>query len=170
VAARESIVGVGRMAGNQSTEHERVYDTLIVGAGMAGLYCAAELSRRRRHRIAVLERYKFLGGRTFTYEADVSGVHYQWEEGAARISETHTLLLRLLREHGLHWDPISRAPAEYRTGSTPPIPDPFEAALPVLLEGIQRMPRDQLGKTTLAALLESIHGRAATKRMLDLYP
>ena len=70
------------------------YDVLIVGAGISGLYTGIELLRKKRGlRVAIAEKYKFLGGRTFTFNADISGQHYQWEEGAGRISKDHTMLL-----------------------------------------------------------------------------
>ena len=61
------------------------YDICIIGAGIAGLYCARELSRKYRDmKICILEKYEFIGGRTSTFRDVVDGIDIQWEAGAGR--------------------------------------------------------------------------------------
>ena len=84
------------------------YDICIIGAGIAGLYVATEMLKARPSlRLCILDKYKFLGGRSMTYQADISGVHYQWEEGAARISGRHANMMGLLQKYKLRTIPIS---------------------------------------------------------------
>lgn len=155
-----------------ATEPSDTYDVVIIGAGIAGFTAATELLRwRPRLRIALADKYKFLGGRAFTYEADVSGVHYQWEEGGARISLQHTGIRALLRRYGLTELPLTGPPAQFRaSGAAPPEPDAFEDALPITLLPLRSLPPQQLATTTLRKLLTTIHGPAQTSQLLDRYP
>lgn len=148
------------------------YDIVIIGAGIAGFTAATELLRWRRGlRVALLDKYKFLGGRAFTYEADVSGVHYQWEEGGARISLRHTGIRALLRRYGLTEVPLTGPPGQFRpSGATAPEPDAFEAALPATLFPLRALPPQQLATNTLRKLLTTIHGPAQTSQFLDRHP
>ncbi len=45
-----------------------LYDTIIIGGGIAGLYTAYLLQKRNpKHRFIILEKQKYLGGRLLTY-------------------------------------------------------------------------------------------------------
>ena len=46
---------------------ERKYDTIVVGAGVAGMSAAALLARDHGQRVLVLERSPWIGGRTLTF-------------------------------------------------------------------------------------------------------
>lgn len=149
---------------------EAEYDVVIVGAGVAGFFTGLELLRASpRLRIAIADKYKFLGGRTFTFKADISGVHYQWEEGAARISNAHMLTLALAAGFGQKTVPITGA-LQFQAAGRPAEPDQFSAALPILLEPLRTISRTVLGRTTLRKILEQIHGRAAADEFLIRYP
>ena len=47
------------------------YDVIIIGSGVAGLYCAVELLRKKRQRVLVLEKHKEIGGRAYTYKREI---------------------------------------------------------------------------------------------------
>ncbi len=144
------------------------FDCVVVGAGMAGLYTTLELLRAGA-RVALADKYKFLGGRTFTFKADISGVHYQWEEGAARISEAHTHTLGLAKRFQLKVVPI-QGDLSYKEGGSPVTPDLFTPMQPILLDPLRQIPRPVLAQTTIRKLLEGIHGQSATDQFLVRYP
>ena len=82
-----------------------LYDTIIVGGGIAGLY-TAHLLQKQNKRFIVLEKEKYLGGRLLTY----SDKNMTVEKGGARFSENHHLLIELLREVGLHKKIVGASP------------------------------------------------------------
>ena len=70
------------------------YDIIIVGGGLAGLYCAHRLTQTDNTcKILIFERNKTVGGRIDT----VHGI----EAGAGRFNNKHHRLLRLIDELGL---------------------------------------------------------------------
>lgn len=80
-----------------------IYDAVVIGAGIAGLYVAERLAAKGE-RVMVLERNGYLGGRVFTHPT------YKYECGAARFHDSHTLLRGLLRKYKLKTFPL---PTEY---------------------------------------------------------
>jgi monoamine oxidase len=80
--------------------HSTVYDTIVVGGGIAGLYTAYSLLKRTPDmRLVILEKRGYLGGRVYTYHGDGAMVV---EAGAGRFSNHHKRLRKLIRE--LHLD------------------------------------------------------------------
>lgn len=76
-----------------------IYDYIIVGGGISGLYMAYKLQDTKKD-ILLLESSNRLGGRILT--ETVKGV--QMELGAARFSEKHTKMMSLIKELGLQTD------------------------------------------------------------------
>jgi monoamine oxidase len=75
-----------------------VYDFVIVGGGIGGLYTAYKLHLQfPKKTILVLEKENYLGGRVFTYRDKFMTV----ESGAGRFSDKHTKLLKLIHDLGL---------------------------------------------------------------------
>lgn len=147
------------------------YNCIVVGAGISGLYAAREI--RKKHpdwTIAIAERYKGLGGRTYSYSPPgFSDIH--WEMGAGRIHLSHKHLLTLLKEYGLTFIPISPDISYKASPTSPIIPNPFESTLvPIYIDGLQRLPKDVLATHTIEDLLNRIYGRELTKTVLSYYP
>ena len=64
-----------------------MYDTIIVGGGIAGLYCAMNIKN-----YLLLECNDYLGGRIFTHKEP------KYESGAGRYNENHKILCHLIDE------------------------------------------------------------------------
>jgi hypothetical protein len=148
------------------------YDTIILGGGLAGLYCAREILKARPSTsLVVVEKYKMLGGRAVTFQKDIQGVgSVQWEIGAGRISNKHTLVLKLLREYNLKTIPISPALVYKKDGTSPIEPNLFEPSLELLLAPLQSLPSKILATHTLEEILIQIHGTVATKEWMNRFP
>jgi len=73
-----------------------IYDVVVIGGGIAGLYTTYQLLRKSpTMRVLLLEKRRDLGGRVFTSH-DFPGTPV--EGGAGRFSDQHTRLWALLRE------------------------------------------------------------------------
>ena len=77
---------------------------LVLGAGMAGLVAAYELTQRG-HDVTVLEARTRSGGRVHTLREPFSDGLYA-EEGAARIPENHDLTLKYVKQFALPLEPF----------------------------------------------------------------
>ena len=147
------------------------YDICIIGAGIAGLYVATELLRARRGlRVCIADKYKFLGGRVMTFRADISGVKYQWEEGAARISEHHTMVLNLLKRYKLHTIPITGEPRYRESGAYPVEPDLFSRSIPVTVNPFGELDERVLQGSTLRSLFHKVYSPKEVTALCDRYP
>jgi hypothetical protein len=148
-------------------------DTLIVGAGIAGLYCAREILKKNpTSSVIVCEKYSKLGGRAVSYQKDLGGTigKVSWEIGAGRISNKHTHVLGLIKEYGLHVNPI-RPDLFYReTGAAPFEENYFEPALDILLKPLTALDPKILATHTIRELLLQLHGPAATQKWMNRYP
>jgi len=77
---------------------QMIYDNIIIGGGIAGLYTAYHLSKKHpANKILLIERDHHLGGRVHTY----SDKHMTVEAGAGRISDEHQLTLEFIKQLGL---------------------------------------------------------------------
>src|SRR5262245_12947400 len=77
---------------------------IIIGAGLAGLSAAFELSRSG-HEVTLLEARLRPGGRVYTLREPFSDGMYA-EAGAARIPDNHQLTLKYIKLFGLTLDPF----------------------------------------------------------------
>jgi glycine/D-amino acid oxidase-like deaminating enzyme len=144
-------------AAKEPEKDDTLYDTIVVGAGIAGLHVALEL-RKRGEKVLVLEKYGSVGGRASTYKHVVEGKKVQWEAGAGRISSRHERLRGLMRRYGLTWLPIGGSVQYKAAWNTPLEPNAFEPAFPVFLDTLAGLPEEDLRGHTIRQLLERIHG------------
>lgn len=135
-------------------------DVVIVGAGLAGLSCADELTRRGAD-VVVLEARRRVGGRVFSHRFTDGQT---CERGAEFIDSNHTEVLRLAERLGLELsdrtadlDPAAtlldaggRAVPMSMHASIGPDVDRWERALACLPNG------DEAGPASLADLMHSL--------------
>lgn len=77
-----------------------IYDYIIVGTGISGLYCAYKLLKKNNIlNILILEKNSRVGGRILGYDG-------LYDAGAGRISGQHNLTMKLIRELNLKDDLI----------------------------------------------------------------
>ena len=67
----------------------------IVGGGITGLYCALKLSEK--HKVFLFDERDYYGGRIKTYYSEED----QFEYGAARFNDNHSIFLSLIKEFNL---------------------------------------------------------------------
>jgi phytoene dehydrogenase-like protein len=124
-------------------------DTLIIGAGIAGLTVAEELARRGVN-VIVLERYPNIGGRIVT-NREVP----QYEIGAGRIFANHHRVHGLIRRFKLHTYDISDQYI-WRSIRSPDVPVPNEIGRfmsEVVVPALSSLPTDVLATHTVGELL-----------------
>lgn len=144
------------------------YNICIIGAGIAGLYCARELSKRYPNsKICILEKYEFIGGRISTFRHTVPGLGpISWEAGAGRIHSSHHDVLNLLKEYKLHTIPLPEA-IEYRTKDGN---EPVDFARYLnTVSSISQLSPSILSKTTVKDILHKTLGQSRANDMLDRY-
>jgi monoamine oxidase len=140
--------------------------TVIVGAGIAGLWLADQISATQpTEHVTVLEKYGNVGGRIATSK-------HGYEIGAGRIHNTHHRVRALIRRFGLTESPIG--PNSYwlplAAAGTDPVPNEFEAQWAAFCTLIARLPPRTLATTTLHDLAFQILGRDAATELLNRYP
>jgi hypothetical protein len=153
-------------------EYRPSYEIIVVGAGISGLYATRELLRQYPGlRIALAERYKGFGGRTYSYSPkgrEFEGIH--WEMGAGRIHKDHKLIMGLLKEYGLTWVPISSDMTYLRRGEEP-VPNLFDSIyIPVFIKPLLALSPGVLATHTLQELMIQVHGPEKTAEILSHFP
>jgi len=135
--------------------------TIIVGAGIAGLWLAEQLAKRG-DRVTVLEKDKRLGGRVVTAAAG-------YEIGAGRIAAPHRRILALVRRFGLSTYAHSDG-TRWMSLDGDSYENDFSDVWDAVLRLIRRLDPDVLATHTLRDLAEQILGPAAAKEILQKFP
>ena len=79
-----------------------IYDLVIIGGGIAGLYTLYKLSKKYTHlKILLLESGQRLGGRIYSYKETIDKQEYVMDLGAGRLGYHHKLINTLINELGL---------------------------------------------------------------------
>lgn len=121
-----------------------IYDYIVLGGGISGLYCAHLLLKRApRSSVLIFEKEGVVGGRVHTY----SDKYMTVEAGAGRFNMEHKLLMELIGELGLNRKiyPIS-SDASYA---------PADGSEPRFLSGNDIKTKWYMVKVVVASQLES---------------
>jgi predicted NAD/FAD-dependent oxidoreductase len=143
------------------------YDICIIGAGIAGLYCARELSKKYpESKICVLEKFKEVGGRTYTYHTTVNGLKISWEAGAGRIHKSHHHVWDLLKEYKIDTIPINGNVEWRESGKEPEILD-FSGLLANL--SLNTLSKEVLDNSTIKQIFIKLMGQKKAQEFMDRY-
>jgi len=142
-----------------------MYDIVILGGGIAGLYTAIYYSRKQ-YSVILCEKYKTVGGRVETYHHD----GYSWEAGAGRISNKHTLVIELIKRYGLNLVPINSKLAYKKDGASCIEPNLFEPSLETMVAPLHNLDSKVLANNTLKELLVQVHGHTKAIDYLSRFP
>lgn len=132
--------------------------TIVVGAGIAGLWIAEQLALRG-DQVTVLEKTDRLGGRI---ETSTIGL----EIGAGRIATNHTRVRALARRFDLALFPIPDGGLWKAVGDADSQPNTFDETWYPILERIAALDPQILATHTLRELAVKIMGSAFTENLL----
>ena len=81
---------------------KQVYDLVIIGGGISGLYTLYKLGKKYpRLKILLLESNDRYGGRIYSHKESIDGQEYIMDLGAGRLGHHHTLINNLINELNL---------------------------------------------------------------------
>lgn len=149
-------------------------DIVIVGAGIAGLRCGIELLRKRpSQKIVILEKYNYTGGRVVTFHKKIEDVKgncssLQWENGAGRISRTHTKVLELIRKYKLTTIPLDDTMMYEDDGIL--TKNIFTDTIQLFIQAVETLEESYLATHTLREVLELVLGKEETDALLLQFP
>lgn len=149
-------------------------DIVIVGAGIAGLYCGIQLLHKRpSDKIVILEKYNYIGGRVVSYKKKLEDIHgkcstVQWENGAGRISKDHEKVLQLIRKYKLTPLPIDDTILYEEDGVL--LPNIFTDTMRLLRQAIETLDESYLATHTLREVFTLILGHQETEALLLQFP
>jgi hypothetical protein len=155
-----------------------IYDLIIVGGGIAGLRVGIEALKQNPFiHCCILEKYNYIGGRIVTFRKTIPRVgEVQWENGAGRISTTHSKVLSLLSRYNLTFIPISdetdyiNDPTIGTVGRPIMTGNTFTDLIKVYLDPLAQLSHDILERHTLAELLDKTLGSGAAGRFYEQFP
>lgn len=79
-----------------------MYDIIIIGGGISGLYTYMRLIQNNPNlKIRLIEKNNRLGGRIYQYEEELLNETYSFPAGAARFNINHTQVIKLMKEFKL---------------------------------------------------------------------
>jgi len=141
------------------------YDCLVIGAGISGLFSAREILKKHpKWKVGLAERYKGVGGRTYTYTHG----NERWEAGAGRVHKSHKHTMKLIKDYGLTWIPISKDTRFKQDGASPIIVNNFDETSKMYLKLLTRLNKSVLANHTLESVMNSIYGD--TKDFFSYFP
>lgn len=131
--------------------------TIIVGAGIAGLWLAEQFALRG-DKVTVLEKANYLGGRIVTSDRG-------FEIGAGRIATHHIHTMGLIQRFGLKTFPISKEQLWAPVGF-PAEPNTFDPTWSGFLTTFAKLNSHTLATNTLQQIAKQVLGPMHTRELL----
>jgi hypothetical protein len=148
-------------------------DVLIVGGGIAGLYTAREILKRKPEtQILLIEKYPVLGGRILSFKKQLGAQQMVgWEAGAGRLHYSQKRIHALLDEYDIKVVPLS-ASTDYLSDCDLPRRqnDNFSNLASAILPLLTVLPVAELQTQTLADVCRRVIGPAATTAFFNKFP
>jgi monoamine oxidase len=135
--------------------------TIIVGAGISGLWLAEQLALRG-DKVTVLEKSDYLGGRIVTSERG-------FEIGAGRIATHHRITMDLLDRFGLKTHRISNEQMWKKVSDKEQEPNNFDIMWDTFLGTFQSLDKEILATHTLKQIATKILGPSRTNSLLSRF-
>ena len=80
-----------------------IYDIVIIGGGISGLYTAYNLKKKYPDKkVLILEKNNRFGGRIYTFKKHLNNTNYYLDLGAMRIGYHHKLMIKLIKNLKLY--------------------------------------------------------------------
>lgn len=130
-----------------------MYDILIIGGGISGLYCALKLSRK--YKLLLLDERNYLGGRIHTHRRP------QYEIGATRYHNKHKHLCVLIDKYKLNGYPLSKDMdyLDSKQGYIPRAKEFFNNAILDILTKSNKLDTQYLQSITFKTLCEKYYSK-----------
>jgi len=135
--------------------------TIIVGAGIAGLWLADQLAARG-DQVTLLEKADYLGGRILTSSIGL-------EIGAGRIATNHRRVLALVKRFGLNTHPIPAGEQWKGLSDIQSQPNTFYELWSPIIKLLSQLDPIVLATHTLRELAEQVAGPTLTATILERF-
>ena len=147
-------------------------DVLIVGGGIAGLYTAREILKRRpATQLLLIEKYPVLGGRVLSFRKQLGSQAVGWEAGAGRLHYSQKRVHKLLDEYNISVIPLS-ASVDYLPDCDLPRrqDNNFSILAAAILPLLTALPVAELQMQTLADVCRRIMGAEQATAFFNKFP
>jgi len=139
-------------------------DIIIVGGGIAGLYCALNLSKQ--YKVVLFDERDYLGGRIITHK------NPQYEIGAARFNTGHKLLRKLIKKYNMPTYKLNKTLDFLDKKQKKIIPDIQKVLNKSLYDLIQKsniFSKSELQSMTFQEYCITLSDKKTTKKLIDYF-
>ena len=144
-----------------------IYDVVVIGGGIAGLYTAYQILRKSPSmRVLLLEKRRDLGGRIYTsHDFPDTPV----EGGAGRFSDQHQRLWALLRELGLDTHAVELPAGGQYVDATGRVSPGYEADVAAVVAASRKVSREVLQTVSFLDYARKVVGKKRAQHIVDSF-